>query len=153
MANVSLLAADGINPKSSMLGKVDAAERGSGGSMVIKIVHSDIPLTANTYVIGKLPVGSVVTGATWIVTTAFTDGVDIGISNSSGAAGTDGDVDAIQDDSVANNHTVGAYAALKHASNNYVPHLCTTDSYIVASPAADLSAGEGTLVVEYIKTL
>ena len=153
MANVSLLAADGINPKSSMLGKVDAAERGSGGSMVIKIVHSDIPLTATTYVIGKLPVGSVVTGATWIVTTAFTDGVDIGISNSSGAAGTDGDVDAIQDDSVANNHTVGAYAALKHASNNYVPHLCTTDSYIVASPAADLSAGEGTLVVEYIKTL
>ena len=116
-------------------------------------MHSDIPTAANTYVLAKLPVGCAVIGATWIVTTQFSDGIDMGISNSSGAAGTDGDVDAIQDDSVANNHTVGAYAALKHASNNYVPHLCTTDSYIVASAAGDLTAGEGTLIVDFVKPL
>ena len=153
MANVSNLAADGVNPKASMMGLVDGGERPATGSVAIKILHSDIPTAANTYVLAKLPVGCAVIGATWIVTTAFTDGIDMGISDVGGTTGTDGDLDCIQDDSVAANHTVGAYAALKHASNNYVPHLCTTDSYIVASAAADLSAGEGTLVVDYVKPL
>ena len=59
------------------------------------------------------------------------------------------------DDAVVANHTVGVYRADKgiHASNNYAGHLCITDSYIQASPAADLTAGDGTLVVEYIETL
>ena len=153
MSNVSLLAADDTNPKASMLGQVGAGERPYTNHMAIKVVHSDIPTAANTYILGKLPVGAVVTNAWWVVTTAFTDGVDIGISNSSGAAGTDGNPDVIQDDSVANNHAVGCYPANTHASNNYPGHLCTTDSYIVASAAADLSAGVGTLVVEYIETL
>ena len=153
MANVSLLAADDTNPKASMLGKVGAGERPYTNHMAIKVVHSDIPTAANTYILGKLPVGAVVTNAWWVVTTAFTDGVDIGISNSSGAAGTDGNPDVIQDDSVANNHAVGCYPANTHASNNYPGHLCTTDSHIVASAAGDLTAGEANLVVEYIETL
>tara|TARA_X000001388_G_scaffold37133_1_gene26283 strand:+ start:6376 stop:6837 length:462 start_codon:yes stop_codon:yes gene_type:complete len=153
MANVSLLAADGETPKASMLGKVGAGERPATDSMVIKVTHSDIPTAANTYILGRLPVGAAVTNAFWIVTTQFSDGIDIGISNSAGAAGTDGNVDVLQDDSVANNHTVGIYPANTHASNNYPGHLCTTDSYIVASAAGDLTAGVGTLVVEYIETL
>jgi len=152
MANVSLLAPDGVNPKASILGKKDGAERGATNQMVIKLGHADIPTAANTYVLGKLPVGAAVVGVTWIVTTAFTDGIDFGISDVDGTSGTEGDLDILQDDSAVNNHAVGVYKHL-HASNNYNGHLCVTDSYIVASATADLSAGAGTLVVEYIKTL
>ena len=152
MANVSLLASDGINPKLSMHANLDGGERPATGSMAIKVIHSDIPTAANTYVLGKLPVGAAITKATWVVTVAFNDGIDFGISDVNGTTGTEGDLDALQDDSAVNNHTVGIYQTI-HASNNYTGHLCVTDSYIVASGTNNLTAGEGTLVVEYVKTL
>jgi|21_taG_2_1085346.scaffolds.fasta_scaffold01929_3 hypothetical protein len=154
MAIVSLLAPDGTNPKASMLGAVDAGERGAKNTMVIKIGHADIPTAANTYVLGQLPVGAAVVNCWFIVTAAFTDGIDFGIGNASGVSGTDGDVDKLNDDNILNNHTVGIHPMFAHASNNVGSnHLCTTDSHVVASAVADLSAGAGTLVVEYIKTL
>ena len=166
MANVSKLAADGINPAASILGKVDGAERPAFNQMVINVIHSDIPTAANTYVLGKLPVGAAVTRAVWVVKTAFTDGIDFGISDVDGTAGTEGNLNVLLDDSQQNNQAVGVYLAGGEkasgkmcgllTSTTYVSmlgHLCVTDSYIVASAAADLSAGEGTLVVEYIQTV
>tara|TARA_Y100001963_G_scaffold24069_1_gene32302 strand:- start:102 stop:602 length:501 start_codon:yes stop_codon:yes gene_type:complete len=166
MANVSLLASDGSTPQASILGKVDGAERTGFNHMAINLIHSDIPATADTYVIGRLPVGAAIIRALWIVKTAFTDGIDFGIGTSLGAAGTEGNLDCLLDDSQLNNEAVGVYVAGGEkssgemcgtlSSTSYVSqkgHLCVTDSYIIASPAADLTAGEGTLIVEYVQTL
>ena len=154
MAIVSLLAPDGTNPKASMLGAVDAGERGAKNTMVIKIGFADVPATADTYVLGKLPVGAAVTGCWWIVTEAFTDGLDFGISTVAGVAGTDGDLDILNNDNILANHTVGIHPMFAHASNNTGSnHLCVTDSHICVKPEADETTGAGTLVVEYIKTL
>lgn len=150
-----MLAADGINPKNSILGKVDGAERGAMNRLVVNLTYSDIPTASDTYVLGKLPVGAAVTNAYWVVSTAFSDGVDFGITDVDGTAGTDGNVDIIMDDNTTANHTVGIYRADKgtHASNNYAGHLCITDSYVTATPSGTNTAGVGTLVVEYIETL
>tara|TARA_R100000808_G_scaffold9314_1_gene25651 strand:- start:213 stop:713 length:501 start_codon:yes stop_codon:yes gene_type:complete len=166
MADVSLLAADGSTPQASILGKVDGAERTGFNHMAINLIHSDIPATADVYILAKLPVGAAIIRALWIVKTAFTDGIDFGVGTSAGAAGTDGNLDCLLDDSQLNNHAVGVYVAGGEkasgemcgslTSTSYVSqkgHLCVTDSYITAKPAADLSDGEGTLIVEYVQTL
>tara|TARA_R100000458_G_scaffold43956_1_gene41959 strand:+ start:3591 stop:4103 length:513 start_codon:yes stop_codon:yes gene_type:complete len=170
MANVSNLAGDGINPQADSIGLVDGAERPAFNQMVIKFDLNDIPLAANTYILGKLPVGAAITRAILVVDTAFSHALDIGISDVNGAeaagAGTDGNLDVLLDGSQQANTAKGVYLAGGEkasgkmcgllTSSTYVSmlgHLCETDSYIVASPATNLTTGAGTLVVEYIKTL
>ena len=155
MGNVSLMAADNVNPNSSIKLKTENAEIGKVQIFAVDLVYSDFATAANTYVLGKIPVGSVITNATLVVTTAFNDGLDIGVSNVSGAAGTDGDVDIIADDSAVNNHTVGVYTNGRtiHASNNFPGHNCITDSYIVISATADMTQGAAKLFVEYVAPL
>ena len=151
MAIVSLMR-DNETPLASIEKKLQTNEIGHTGMFCVDLIHSDIPTAANTYVLGKIPVGSIVTNVTWVVTTEFTDGVDFGITSVAGVAGTDGDIDVLQDDSTSANHTVGVYTGGRgaHASNNFLGHNCITDSYISCSATADLSAGAGKLFVEYI---
>ena len=155
MANNSMLAADGVNPKAAILGAVNSGERSPLNNVAIKLTHSDIPTSGDTYVLAKLPVGCAVTNCYWVVSTAFSNLVDIGITNSSGAAGTDGNVDILIDGSTKDSKAVGISRAdaSTHASNNYAGHLCITDSYVTLVNAGAQSAGAGTLVVEYVEAL
>ena len=155
MANNSMLAADGVNPKGSILGAVNSGERSPLNHVVVKLIHSDIPTSGDTYVLARIPVGSAVTNCYWTVSTAFSNLVDIGITNSSGAAGTDGNIDILIDGSTKDSKAVGISraGASTHATNNYAGHLCITDSYITLVNAGTQSAGAGTLVVEYLEAL
>lgn len=153
MANISLLAPDGTNPKASMLGAADGAERGCINQVVINVDWEDITIDTNTYVLAQLPTGAAVINCVWIVTDAFSDGVDFGIAASTGAVVSGGDVNILQDDGTVANHAVGLYINKVHATNAYGGHLCTADNYVMCSPTTTLTSGTGTLVVEYIKTL
>ena len=155
MANVSLLAADGVNPQSSIMQSTTNDEVGKVNVLALDLVHTDFPTAANTYVLAKLPVGCTVINVTCIVTSAFNDGFDLGISNVDGAAGTDGDVDGLADDSAVNNHTVGVYTGGRtiHASNNFLGHRCITDSYVVISATNNMTQGAMKVFIEYVNPL
>ena len=167
MANNSLLAADGQNPKASIHGLADGGERSAFNQVVCHLTYLDIPTSADSYVLAKIPVGAAIVRCIWIVKTAFSNLVDIGVSTSAGVAGTDGNLDVLLDGSAQANNLIntvvimgGEKASGKNCglltSTTYVSvlgHMCTTDSYIVVTPAGTQSAGEGTLIVEYYNTL
>ena len=155
MANVSLMNADGVTPNSSIKLNTTNDEVSKVNVFSVDLIHSDFPTAANTYVLGKLPVGSVITNVTCLVTSAFNDGFDLGISDVDGTAGTDGNLDGLADDSAVNNHTAGVYTGGRtlHASNNFAGHVCTTDSYVVISATADMTQGAMNVFIEYIKPL
>ena len=155
MANVSLMAADNVNPGSTIKLNTTNDEVGKVNVFAADLVFGDFATAANTYVLGKIPVGSIVTNVTCVVTSAFNDGFDMGISNIDGAAGTDGDIDGLADDSGVANHTVGIYTGGRsiHASNNFLGHNCITDSYIVISAVADMTQGAMKVFIEYVAPL
>jgi hypothetical protein len=155
MANVSVMAADGINPDSSIRLNTTNDEVGRVNVFAVDLVFGDFATAANTYVLGKIPVGSIVTNVTCVVTSAWNDGFDMGISDVNGTAGTDGDIDGLADDSGVNNHTVGIYTGGRtvHASNNFLGHNCITDSYIVISAVADMTQGAMKVFIEYVAPL
>ena len=155
MANVSLMAADNVNPSPSIKLNTTNDEVGKVNLFAVDLDYSDFATAANTYVLGKIPVGSIVTNVTCVVTSAFNDGFDLGISNVDGGAGTDGNLDGLADDSAVNNHTAGIYTngGTLHASNNFAGHNCTTDSYIVISATNDMTQGAMKVFVEYVAPL
>ena len=155
MANVSVMAADNVNPAPAIKVSTVNDEVGKVNLFAVDLVFGDFATAANTYVLGKIPVGSIVTNVTCVVTSAWNDGFDLGISNIDGAAGTDGDIDGLADDSAVNNHTVGVYTGGRtlHASNNFTGHNCITDSYIVISATADMTQGAMKVFVEYVAPL
>lgn len=155
MANVSLMAADNVNPGSTIKLNTTNDEVGKVNVFAADLVFGDFATAANTYVLGKIPVGSIVTNVTCVVTSAFNDGFDLGISDVNGTAGTDGDLDGLADDSAVNNHTAGVYTGGRtlHASNNFTGHNCTTDSYIVISATADMTQGAMKVFIEYVAPL
>ena len=155
MANNSLMAADATNPGPSIKLNTTNDEVSKVNVFAGDLLYSDFATAADTYILGKLPVGSVITNVTCLVTTAFNDGFDLGISNSSGAAGTDGNLDGLADDSAVNNHTVGVYTGggTLHASNNFAGHVCTTDSHVVISATADMTQGAMKGFIEYLSPL
>ena len=154
MANNSLLSSDGVNPKQGMIGAISSSERGLS-RVAVKVKAADIPTSGDTYVVAKLPVGCAVVNAYWIVSSAFSNLVDIGITDIGGTAGTDGNVDILIDGSTKDSKAVGISRAdaSTHASNNYAGHLCITDSYVTITCAGAQNTGEGTLVVEYLEAL
>ena len=167
MANNSLLASDGKTPDASIQGISSNSERTAFNQVVMHLTASDIPTSGDTYVLAKIPVGSAIVSVIWIVKAAFSNLVDVGISNSSGTAGTDGNLDVLLDGSSQANkaiNTVVIWGGEKASGKNcglltdttYVSvlgHLCTTDSHIVIKPTGAQSVGEGTLIVEYYDTL
>ena len=155
MANVSVMAADNVNPAPAIKLNTTNDEVGRVNVFAVDLVYGDFATAANTYVLGKIPVGSIITNVTCVVTSAWNDGFDMGISDIDGTAGTDGDIDGLADDSGVAKHTVGIYTGGRsiHASNNFLGHNCITDSYIVSSAVADMTQGAMKVFIEYVAPL
>jgi hypothetical protein len=153
MPTISNLGADGINPKSSAHQPMQNPERGHYGTLAIKVKYTDVLLAANTYILAKLPGGCAITRAEWLVTSAFNDGLDFGITK---LDGTGGDADVLFDDSTIANHAAGFKndGAGLHATSCFDGYLTTTDiCYVSCDPTADTTSGEGTLFIEYLMPL
>lgn len=153
MATVSNLASDGVNPKASAKANMDSPERSHYGTLAIKVNFADIPLAADTYILAKLPGGCAITRAEWLVTSAFTDGADFGITK---LDGTGGNQDVLFDDNTVANHGFGFLndGAGVHATQCFNGYLTTDEiCYVSCDPTADMVQGEGYLFIEYLKVL
>ena len=89
MANVSVMAADNVNPAPAIKLNTTNDEVGRVNVFAVDLVYGDFATAANTYVLGKIAVGSIITHVTCVVPSAWNDGFDLGISDIDGTAGTD----------------------------------------------------------------